>query len=151
MIDREGAGAGFFRKSRNSEPAEEYPQQSGLSNKAMVYLVIMALIVILCIVYVFQLRSARRGGNSASFDVLNKYFTISGMPVASSTYWNQVHGFTADDVKKDLEGAGEPEAETSAEGAAETPAEASAEGEAEAQAVETAEAPAEGAEETPAE
>jgi multimeric flavodoxin WrbA len=48
--------------------------------------------------------SCRRGGNTASFDVLNKYFTISAMPVASSTYWNQVHGFTADDVKKDLEG-----------------------------------------------
>ena len=48
--------------------------------------------------------SCRRGGNSASFDVLNKYFTISGMPVASSTYWNQVHGFSAEDVKKDLEG-----------------------------------------------
>jgi len=48
--------------------------------------------------------SARRGGNTASYDVLNKYFTISGMPVASSTYWNQVHGFTAEDVKKDLEG-----------------------------------------------
>ena len=48
--------------------------------------------------------SCRRGGNSASFDALNKYFTISGMPVASSTYWNQVHGMTAEDVKKDLEG-----------------------------------------------
>ena len=48
--------------------------------------------------------SCRRGGNSASFDALNKYFTISGMPVASSTYWNQVHGLSADDVKKDLEG-----------------------------------------------
>ena len=48
--------------------------------------------------------SARRGGNTASFDVLNKYFTISGMPVASSTYWTQVHGFTAEDVKKDKEG-----------------------------------------------
>ena len=48
--------------------------------------------------------SCRRGGNTASFDVLNKYFTISGMPLASSTYWNQVHGFTAEDVKKDLEG-----------------------------------------------
>ena len=47
---------------------------------------------------------ARRGGCSAAFDVLNKYFTISSMPVASSTYWNQVHGFTAGDVKKDLEG-----------------------------------------------
>lgn len=48
--------------------------------------------------------SARRGGNSASFDVLNKYFTISSMPVASGTYWNQVHGFTAADVEKDVEG-----------------------------------------------
>ncbi len=48
--------------------------------------------------------SCRRGGNTASFDVLNKYFTISAMPVVSSTYWNQVHGFTAEDVKKDLEG-----------------------------------------------
>ena len=48
--------------------------------------------------------SCRRGGNSASFDVLNKYFTITGMPVASSTYWNQIHGFTAKDAKKDLEG-----------------------------------------------
>lgn len=48
--------------------------------------------------------SCRGGGNTATFDVLNKYFTISGMPIASSTYWNQVHGFTAEDVKKDLEG-----------------------------------------------
>ena len=48
--------------------------------------------------------SARRGGNTASFDVLNKYFSISGMPIATSTYWNQVHGFTAEDVKKDEEG-----------------------------------------------
>ena len=48
--------------------------------------------------------SARRGGNTASFDVLNKYFSISGMPIATATYWNQVHGFTADDVLKDKEG-----------------------------------------------
>ncbi len=48
--------------------------------------------------------SCRRGGNTASFDVLNKYFTISGMALASSTYWNQVHGFSAEDVEKDLEG-----------------------------------------------
>ena len=48
--------------------------------------------------------SCRRGGNTASFDVLNKYFTISSMPVVSSTYWNQVHGFSAEDVRKDLEG-----------------------------------------------
>ncbi|MGX8693076.1 MAG: flavodoxin family protein [Clostridia bacterium] len=48
--------------------------------------------------------SCRRGGCTASFDALNKYFTISGMPVVSGTYWNQVHGFTAEDVEKDLEG-----------------------------------------------
>lgn len=48
--------------------------------------------------------SARRGGNTASFDVLNKYFSISGMPIATATYWNQVHGFNAGDVKKDAEG-----------------------------------------------
>jgi len=48
--------------------------------------------------------SCRRAGNTASFDVLNKYFTISGMPVASSTYWNQVHGHSREDVLKDLEG-----------------------------------------------
>ena len=48
--------------------------------------------------------SCRRGGNSASFDALNKYFTISSMPVASSTYWNQIHGFNAEDAEKDLEG-----------------------------------------------
>ena len=48
--------------------------------------------------------SARRGGNTATFDALNKYFGISGMPVVSSTYWNQVHGHTAEDVEKDLEG-----------------------------------------------
>lgn len=48
--------------------------------------------------------NARRGGNSASFDVLNKYFLISGMPVAPSTYWNMTHGFTPEDVMKDKEG-----------------------------------------------
>ena len=48
--------------------------------------------------------SCRRGGNTASFDALNKYFTISSMPVASATYWNMVHGFTSKDVAKDLEG-----------------------------------------------
>ncbi|MCL2409785.1 MAG: flavodoxin family protein [Oscillospiraceae bacterium] len=48
--------------------------------------------------------SCRRGGASAAFDRLNKYFTISQMPVVSSQYWNVVHGFTPDDVRKDLEG-----------------------------------------------
>ena len=47
---------------------------------------------------------ARRGGCTAAFDVLNKYFTISGMPIVSSTYWNQVHGANADDATLDEEG-----------------------------------------------
>ena len=48
--------------------------------------------------------AARRGGCTATFDALNKYFTISGMPVASSCYWNMLHGKCADDAKEDLEG-----------------------------------------------
>ena len=48
--------------------------------------------------------SARRAGTTATFDQLNKYFTISEMPVASSRYWNMVHGFTAEDVMQDEEG-----------------------------------------------
>ena len=47
---------------------------------------------------------ARRGGASASFDVLNKYFTISGMPIASSQYWNSVHGLDAGEAEQDAEG-----------------------------------------------
>ena len=47
---------------------------------------------------------ARRGGCSATFDELNKYFTISGMPIASSQYWNSVHGGAPGDAEKDLEG-----------------------------------------------
>lgn len=48
--------------------------------------------------------SARRGGCSATFDELNKYFTMRNMPVVSSQYWNQVHGHSPEDVKKDEEG-----------------------------------------------
>ena len=47
---------------------------------------------------------ARRGGTTASFDVLNKYFTISGMPVASSQYWNNIHGGSAGEAAEDKEG-----------------------------------------------
>ena len=47
---------------------------------------------------------ARRGGCSATFDQLNKYFTISGMPIASSQYWNSVHGGAPGEAKDDLEG-----------------------------------------------
>lgn len=47
---------------------------------------------------------ARRGGLTATFDELNKYFTISGMPVASSQYWNGVHGREKGEAAEDLEG-----------------------------------------------
>ena len=47
---------------------------------------------------------ARRGGCSATFDELNKYFTISGMPVASSQYWNSVHGGAPGEAELDAEG-----------------------------------------------
>ncbi len=47
---------------------------------------------------------ARRGGTTASFDVLNKYFSISQMPTVGSTYWNMVHGLNGEDAKKDEEG-----------------------------------------------
>ena len=48
--------------------------------------------------------SARRAGTTATFDQINKYFTIQEMPVVSSRYWNMVHGAAPEDVKKDLEG-----------------------------------------------
>lgn len=47
---------------------------------------------------------ARRGGLSATFDELNKFFTISGMPVASSQYWNSVHGTMPGEAAQDAEG-----------------------------------------------
>ena len=48
--------------------------------------------------------SARRAGTSSSLDQINKYFTISEMPIVSSRYWNEVHGNTPSEVKLDLEG-----------------------------------------------
>ena len=47
---------------------------------------------------------ARRGGCSAAFDELNKYFTISGMPVASGQYWNSIHGMAPGEAEQDAEG-----------------------------------------------
>lgn len=48
--------------------------------------------------------SCRRGGATAAFDQLNKYFTIASMPIVSSQYWNMVHGNTPEEVAQDLEG-----------------------------------------------
>ena len=48
--------------------------------------------------------SARRSGCTATFDEINKFFTISGMPIVSSTYWNNIHGNNKEDGMQDLEG-----------------------------------------------
>ncbi len=48
--------------------------------------------------------SCRRGGASATFDAMNKYFSINNMPIVTSQYWNQVHGNTPEEVRRDLEG-----------------------------------------------
>ena len=48
--------------------------------------------------------SCRRGGNSATFEAMNQFFGISGMPTVPSTYWNDVHGYKAEDVMADTEG-----------------------------------------------
>lgn len=65
----------------------------GLFSKASVRLKVGAAVV-----------SCRRGGASATFDQLNKYFTISEMITVGSNYWNQVHGNTPEEVEKDAEG-----------------------------------------------
>ncbi len=48
--------------------------------------------------------SCRRAGTTATFDEINKYFAIKGMPIVTSNYWNAVHGNTPEEVKQDLEG-----------------------------------------------
>lgn len=48
--------------------------------------------------------SSRRAGSTSALDEINKYYTMNSMPVVSSTYWNEVHGHSADEVEQDLEG-----------------------------------------------
>lgn len=48
--------------------------------------------------------SSRRAGSTSAFDEINKYYTMNSMPVVSSTYWNEVHGHSSDEVEQDLEG-----------------------------------------------
>ena len=48
--------------------------------------------------------SSRRAGSTSAYDEINKYYTICGMPIVSSTYWNEVHGYSKEDVEKDKEG-----------------------------------------------
>ena len=76
-----GAGTSFFDRLFYSTSAEVKKMKFGA-----------------CIV------SCRRAGSTATFDQLNKYFTISQMPIVSSCYWNGIHGFTPEDVYADAEG-----------------------------------------------
>lgn len=48
--------------------------------------------------------SSRRAGSTSAYDEINKYFAISNMPIVTSSYWNEVHGLSSEDVEKDLEG-----------------------------------------------
>ncbi len=48
--------------------------------------------------------SSRRAGSTTTYDEINRYFGITSMPIATSNYWNEIHGFTAEDVEKDKEG-----------------------------------------------
>lgn len=48
--------------------------------------------------------SSRRAGSTSAFSDINMFFTMNSMPIVSSTYWNEVHGFLPEDVEKDLEG-----------------------------------------------
>ncbi|MBO4363005.1 MAG: flavodoxin family protein [Clostridia bacterium] len=100
-----------------NELAEKFEQADGLVVASPVYYASANGTLIACLDRLFQSTSfdktmkvgasvavARRGGCSATFDGLNKYFTISGMPVASSQYWNSVHGLMKGDAREDLEG-----------------------------------------------
>jgi len=100
-----------------NEIAEKFESADGLIVASPVYYASPNATLIACLDRLFYSSSfdktmkvgasvavARRGGCSATFDVLNKYFTISGMPVASSQYWNSVHGTSKGQAKLDLEG-----------------------------------------------
>ena len=100
-----------------NEIAEKFETADGLVVASPVYYASANATLIACLDRLFYSTSfdkrmkvgasvvvARRGGCSATFDELNKYFTISGMPVASSQYWNSVHGREKGDAEKDLEG-----------------------------------------------
>ena len=100
-----------------NELAPKFAEADGLVVASPVYYASANATLIACLDRLFQsagcdkrmkvgasVAVARRGGCSATFDELNKYFTISGMPVASSQYWNSVHGLRKGDAERDLEG-----------------------------------------------
>ena len=100
-----------------NELAPKFEQADGLVIASPVYYASANATLIACLDRLFystsfdktmkvgaSVAAARRGGCSATFDELNKYFTISGMPVASSQYWNSVHGREAGQAAQDEEG-----------------------------------------------
>ena len=100
-----------------NELAEEFRTADGLVVASPVYYASANATLIACLDRLFysshfdktmkvgaSVVCARRGGCSATFDELNKYFTISGMPVASSQYWNSIHGREKGQASQDAEG-----------------------------------------------
>ena len=100
-----------------NETAEKFASADGLVIASPVYYASANATLIACLDRLFysthfdktmkvgaSVVCARRGGCSATFDELNKYFTISGMPVASSRYWNSIHGMTPGQAEQDEEG-----------------------------------------------
>ena len=100
-----------------NELAEKFEHADGLVVASPVYYASANATLIACLDRLFystkfdktmkvgaSVACARRGGCSATFDELNKYFTISGMPVASSQYWNSIHGAAKGDAELDEEG-----------------------------------------------
>ena len=100
-----------------NEIAQKFKEADGLIVASPVYYASANATVIACLDRLFystqfdktmkvgaSVAVARRGGCSATFDELNKYFTISGMPVVSSQYWNSVHGAKPGDASLDFEG-----------------------------------------------
>ena len=100
-----------------NELAEKFERADGLVVASPVYYASANATLIACLDRLFystkfdktmkvgaSVACARRGGCSATFDELNKYFTISGMPVASSQYWNAIHGTAKGDAELDEEG-----------------------------------------------
>lgn len=100
-----------------NEIAEKFERADGLVLASPVYYASANATLVACLDRLFystkfdktmkvgaSVACARRGGCSATFDELNKYFTISGMPVASSQYWNAIHGAAKGDAELDEEG-----------------------------------------------
>ena len=100
-----------------NELAEKFERADGLVAASPVYYASANATLVACLDSLFystkfdktmkvgaSVACARRGGCSATFDELNKYFTISGMPVASSQYWNSIHGAAKGEAELDEEG-----------------------------------------------